>query len=562
MLPADTAVDDIVAVRKRSIRVLLIDDDAADRKLIHHRFSKSGLSVQIEDAENAALGLQRALEESFDCVLLDYQLPDIKGTEVLRRLTELRTSIPLAVIVLTGRGDERTAVESMKLGAQDYLVKDVTTPGNLERAVGNAIEKVTLAHALEQQRKALSQAHSELEDKVRDRTRALTETNRRLHEEIAQRVISEEALRASEARFQDLYDHSPDMLVSVEPESARIMRCNITVANALGYTREQIVGRNVFDLYEPECAAEARRAFETFLRTGEMRDTDLRLRRNGGGTIDISLSATALHTEDDTIDYVRFSWRDITERRQLAEETRRHHAELAHVARLSTLGEMASGLAHELNQPLTAIANFCELAVELVETRSAPEKLTPVLTKASAQAHRAGDIIRRLRALVRKNSDEMVFSDLNNAIEEAVTFLETEAREKRVSLEKALDKSLPLLRIDRIQIQQVVLNLLRNSIEAMDGEQTEARAVSVTSSPQGDGRVLVTVSDTGPGLSDERLARIFHPFETTKAEGMGLGLSISHSIIEAHGGRLWAHSELGKGATFHFSLPIGSTEKP
>ena len=245
--------------------------------------------------------------------------------------------------------------------------------------------------------------------------------------------------------------------------------------------------------------------------------------------------------------------------RNHAEElARKRQAELAHVGRLSTMGEMATGMAHELNQPLTAINTMAGISLRIMEKDDLQsDNLSEALEEISTQAIRASEIIRRLRQFVSKQSPDRKLVNLNDLVREVVRFITSDLKKESVELRLELAENLPLVPADSIQIEQVLLNLMRNSVEAMQQAEYKTRLLSIhTDSKETD--VQVSISDTGPGLDPEILNRLFEPFLTTKPTGMGMGLSISRSIIEGHHGHLWADSESGRGAKFHFTLPIKS----
>jgi PAS domain S-box-containing protein len=245
---------------------------------------------------------------------------------------------------------------------------------------------------------------------------------------------------------------------------------------------------------------------------------------------------------------------DVTERRRVEEAARQHQAELTHVLRVTSMGEMAAGLAHELNQPLTAIANYAQGSTRRL--RANPPQVGPVLAvidDIAAEALRAGEIIRRLRSLIRKEAPRQDWMDLNEVVGEVVRLLEPEMRQHAVTVRVHADARLPALVADRIQIEQVILNLVRNAVEAMR-EMEGRRELDIRTTAVGDNLVEVSVRDTGPGLQAALVDHIFDPFFSTKAAGLGMGLSISRTIIEAHQGRLWT-SPSGAGAHFHFTLP-------
>jgi two-component system sensor histidine kinase TtrS len=246
---------------------------------------------------------------------------------------------------------------------------------------------------------------------------------------------------------------------------------------------------------------------------------------------------------------------EIKERQHAQEQTLNHQAELAHVARLSTMGEMASGLAHELNQPLSAIHTYVQGCIRRINMgNNDSEAIINALQLTAQQAHRAGGIIRRLRSFVRKGESHKTYTEINHIVNEVTSFLDTQLKNKKVSLSVELEDELPPVLADIIQIEQVLINLLKNGIESMSD--MDEPQIKVLTRRFNSNLVELCVIDSGHGISEDKLKRIFNPFFTTKSSGMGMGLSISSSIIEAHEGKLYAENNPDKGARFCFTLPI------
>ncbi|MEA3275511.1 MAG: ATP-binding protein, partial [Pseudomonadota bacterium] len=253
----------------------------------------------------------------------------------------------------------------------------------------------------------------------------------------------------------------------------------------------------------------------------------------------------------------------IVRRRQAEDQAREHQAQLAHGARLSTMGEMATGIAHEVNQPLAAMVMYTQTCLRMIESGPVDmDEVREAMQQVAAQGLRAGDIIRRLRDFTRMKEAKRTRIEPNRLVQDAVRFIEAEARASRVGLRLDLSAGLPDVQADRIQIEQVILNLLINGVEAMEGTNTRPRFLDVRTRSNKEGAVEFSVSDTGPGLSEKAASRVFDAFFTTKRHGMGMGLSISRSIVEAHKGSLWAEQPSGPGAVFHFTLPSVSQESP
>lgn len=255
------------------------------------------------------------------------------------------------------------------------------------------------------------------------------------------------------------------------------------------------------------------------------------------------------------LDYVNLYGRDVTAVRRAEQEARQHQAELVHVCRLSTLGEVATGMAHELNQPLAAIANYANGCSRRIQSATATKKeLLTAMRQITNQAERASEIIRRLRALAGKQPPIRSEADINHLVREVCSFVEYEC--SRLGVAIALDLSPAPLRVDvdLVQIEQVLLNLVGNALDALEEVELSRRSLSIRSARTEQG-VLVSVSDSGPGIPPEQIAQLFEPFFTTKDSGMGMGLPISLTIVQDHGGRIWATSEPGSGTQFHVELP-------
>ena len=251
------------------------------------------------------------------------------------------------------------------------------------------------------------------------------------------------------------------------------------------------------------------------------------------------------------------SYTDITERKKAAEESRRAREELAHAVRVSMMGELMASLAHELNQPLAAIRSNAQAALRFLSA-SMPnlEEVRAALAEIVEDDRWASEVIRRLRMLARRGDGERARLDVSEILRDTLQLLRSEIIERSVSVELDLAPGLPPVVGDRVQLQQVVLNLLLNAIEAMTEE--SHRNLTVRTAEVGD-TVTMSVQDSGRGLGDAELERIFDAFYTTKPEGLGMGLSISQSIVETHGGRLWGRRNADRGMTFHFSLPAAMT---
>jgi C4-dicarboxylate-specific signal transduction histidine kinase len=247
---------------------------------------------------------------------------------------------------------------------------------------------------------------------------------------------------------------------------------------------------------------------------------------------------------------------DITERKRAEEALREAQAALAHVTRMATLGELAASIAHEINQPLGAVVNNASACVRWLAAQNLEEARRSAAL-VIADGHRAGDIIGRIRALAKKAPPQKDWLDLNATIRDVLALAQNEVHRHGVVVETRLAAEVPRILGDRIQLQQVLLNLVLNAIEAMSGVAVGPRALRVSSEQVAATEVMIAVHDSGPGFEPQHLDRLFEAFYTTKPHGLGLGLAISRRIIEAHGGRLWATANVPHGAVVQFTVPTG-----
>jgi PAS domain S-box-containing protein len=249
--------------------------------------------------------------------------------------------------------------------------------------------------------------------------------------------------------------------------------------------------------------------------------------------------------------------RDITERKRAEAEVVERRKEVTHLTRVAILGELSGALAHELTQPLTAILSNAQAALRLLaETPVDLDEVREILSDISNDDKRAGDVINRLRVLMKKGEAKLLPLNLNDLANDVLELAHSELVERNVALTTRLTPGLPDIRGDRVQLQQVLLNLIMNACEAMSDTDSRDRSLAVSTARDGDSNLRLTVADRGPGISSDLVDRIFEPFVTTKAQGLGLGLSICRSIVAAHGGRLWVANNPDRGASSFVSLPI------
>ncbi len=329
-----------------------------------------------------------------------------------------------------------------------------------------------------------------------------------------------------------------------------------------GWEADEVIGLNQHEILHHTHAdgsphwAEECPVYQTFRDNEARYISDDIFWRKDGSSFPVEYSSTPIWDDNGRTVGSVVVFRDITRRKRMEEDARQHQVELARVGRLSTLGEMASGIAHELNQPLTAISTNAQAGIRLLESSNADtETCVDVMERIANQADRAGEIIRQLRRFVRKEPLERAQADLNDLVSAVVVLIRPEIRRASVSLELELAEDLPTISVQPIQIEQVILNLARNAIEALL-ENNGERRLCLCTRRNGQGRIEVIVRDNGPGIKPDVADTLFDPFVTSKPQGMGLGLSISHGIIEAHGGKLTVNPDYREGAEFVFYLPL------
>jgi two-component system sensor histidine kinase TtrS len=355
-----------------------------------------------------------------------------------------------------------------------------------------------------------------------------------------------------------LFHSSPDPVLALDARG-RVQFASPAVEGVLGWEPRELVGLNFGVLllepvaselesllaHEAEDAAPARRPRQ-----------ESKVLHRDGGTVPCEVSVWPVTRPRPSGLRVVVSLHALTERKQAEERTRQQQAEFDHAARLSTVGEIADGLAHELNQPLAAITNYATGCVRRLRLGAGqPEDLLNALEQIAAQAMRAGEVIRRVRQSVRRRDPQKSTWDINSVVREVLARAEGDVRVGATHVDLDLAPWLPPLRADRIQIEQVLLQLLHNGLDALSTRAPEERVLTIRTSAAAADLVEVAVRDQGCGFPEDRLEEMFEAFFTTKSDGLGLGLAIGRSIAKDHGGRLWATRNADRGLTFHLVLP-------
>jgi PAS domain S-box-containing protein len=361
--------------------------------------------------------------------------------------------------------------------------------------------------------------------------------------------------KQAEIRFETLFNSAADAIFVIDSEGT-ILQTNRYAYEHFGYDKDELTGRNIKAFFSTKSQQTCDFNFPILREAGFSR-SDIEFIGKDGRIRNMECNATAVPSEGGAFTTFLIIQRDVTEKRRAEEELRQHQQELVHVMRLSTMGEMASGMAHELNQPLSALVSYCGTAASMLDSQGTePPGLREILDRAKEEAHHAAEIIRNLRQFVSKGESDSEPLALRELIEDVEILLKAELEKHSVTIDENLACGGGRVLANRIQIEQVLINLIRNSIEAIKGANIADGRVLVETRPAPNDTIAVTISDNGPGIDPEMLGNLFQPFQSSKPSGMGLGLSISRSILQGHGGTIWVEGKRRSGALFGFSLPL------
>ena len=542
-LPAMWAGGDLMQITRTLLDTLMAMLDA-DFLLVRFAESGSGLPVEVSRTANAMQGVA---------------FPDIWAA-LTAALGALPASWPAQSEIALG--DVPLLVTSLRIGVEGN--EGVLVAGSRRLDFPSQSERLLITVAANQAAIALKDARTlseqrrltaELDARVSQRTAELAAMNEALRIEIAERLRGEAALRDSERNARLVVD-SISALVAISTPSGEVEGVNNQFVDYAGVTLEDIRRWSTSDLIhhdDRQCMAER---FTKAIASGEPYDFEARIRRFDGVYRWFQIRGLPFRDADGTI----LRWytlnTDIDDRKRAEEARDQLRSELARVTGVMSLGEMAASIAHEVNQPLAGIITNASTCLRMLAAD--PPNVQGALETARRtirDGNRAADVVARLRALFKKRSAVIEPIDLNDAAREVVTLLGNDMRRGKIDLRVDFASNLPLVGGDRVQLQQVIMNLLRNAAEALAGSDDHQRHVTISTQVQDDGNIRLFVEDSGPGLGEMERERIFNAFYSTKTDGMGIGLSVSRSIIEGHKGRLWATANEGPGATFAFSIP-------
>ncbi len=502
------------------IRVLLLEDNSADAALLRALLAESpgASSITLHVERRLSDGISRLQESRFDVVLLDLGLPDSQGMETLRQLKAQIHGI--AIVVLTGLADEAIGLEAVHRGAQDFLVKGEVDARVLIRIIRYAIERQQAQRSLQESQDRLALAIDVADLRTWD-------WDLQTGKVVGSYCPTGDAATSRLDRVTDFssffsYVHTDDREEN-----------NKKIADAMENQRDY---QNEMRIVWPDGTTRWVQVKGRFFYNGHRKPI-----RMIGALV------------------------DLTEHKRAEEAMKRHADEVMHLARVSLMGQMASGLAHELNQPLGAIVNYASVVLMQLEAGKAPAPITmQAIQEVIKETRRAGSIISRLRSFVSKQDPRRGMTSVRQLLEETLHLLAFELRHQQIRPAVNLADDLPLVLADAIQIEQVLINLIYNALEAMDGANSPVRNLSVEAGidPENTTHAFISVIDSGPGVEPEHMRKLFDAFFTTKKTGLGMGLNICRTIVESHGGRLTARRNPTGGMCFTLTLPFKEVGDP
>ena len=380
-----------------------------------------------------------------------------------------------------------------------------------------------------------------------------------IQRDVTERKRNESALANSEHRFRAIFNSAFQLIGVLDPDGV-LLDANQTALDFVGLDKEEVVGVPFWDIYCWNYSGDVQSRLKAAIAKASQGipvSYEDRLLGKNGAIRTIGVTLKPVMNQQGEVAFIIPEGRDISDQIQAEQERQRHQEQLAHVMRLSTMGEMASGMAHELNQPLTALISYCGTALDMTEKiPSLPEGYIDILRRATAQAHRAGDVIRHLREFIGKSNNARTRVVLDDLVQGVLDFISSELRDSGIKLTSLPGPDTREVLVDKIQIEQVIINLIRNSIEAIrQAGMTDGR-IEIETRLQSGNAVELSITDNGPGVDPAIADLLFEPYQTSKPSGMGMGLSISRSIIEAHYGSLRSDADMTGGARFSISLPV------
>lgn len=510
--------------------VIVVEDNSEMRQFVRDALADQCRVVAVADGQTA---LERAIASPPDLIVTDLMLPRMGGDMLVQEVRASPSLADVPVLVLSARGDDALRARLLAESVQDYVTKPFSAH-ELRARVRNLL---TMKLARDALREELESQHDDLAQLTR------------------QLIANRRALQESEHRWWTIYEHSPVGIALVEA-SGHVRAANPAFRAMLGYSDDEIRASSIRTI-TPAADRAATDLRIASLVTGTRREyhVERRFQRKDGAFVWAHTSVALVPAEPEAPPLLVVVAEDITDKKRAEEALERTQRELARVARATTLGEMAASIAHEVNQPLAAIVangQAVERWLDAVppnegEARAAVQRIV-------RDANRASNVIARIRGFLRRGEPSHESVSVDQLVDEVFALVRPEAERMEVNLAHASSGQVPPVTADRVQVQQVLLNLAMNALEAMARASSQPRTVEVIVRRHDVDTVRVDVRDQGPGIDPAMQDHVFEAFHTTKPHGMGMGLAISRSIVEAHGGRLWVTPNYGPGVTFSFTL--------
>lgn len=512
--------------------VLVVEDNAAMRRFIVQALHSE---FRVMAVENGELGLAQALRTPPDLLITDLMMPRLGGDKLIELMRTHTTLAETPVLVLSARDDESLRARLLQEAAQDYLTK----PFSAAELRARARNLSTMKRARDALRHALA---SQSQD--------LTQLTRRL-------TVSRRALQESEYRWWAIYEHSPVGIILMDA-NGQIRTANPAFQQLVGYSATEVRQSSLLELTPAEDRPATQKRIRRLL-IGEIREYHVQRRyQHKDGTLVWTNTSVALIPDDQPNDpLLVVVAEDITAQKQAEHALTRTRNELAQIARASTLGELAASIAHEVNQPLAAIVTNGHAGLRWLNAHPPdPAETRAAIERIIRDANRAGAVITRIRRFLQRGEVQSSALSLETVINDVLGLMQPEAQMRQVKLHYPTEGTLPPVVGDRVQIEQVLINLIMNGLEALNHPGQDDRRLQICTSYHDAHHARLEVMDNGPGMDPSIQERLFEAFQTTKQNSMGMGLAISRSIIENHAGRLWvSQNASGPGVTFGFTLP-------
>ncbi|MDX6007635.1 ATP-binding protein [Cupriavidus necator] len=524
-------------------RVLVVEDNVEMGRFLSQILADE---YRVEHAMDGSKALAAAIAEPPDLVVTDLMMPELSGDELVAEMRKQASLAQVPVLVLSARADDALRLELLASSVQDYVIKPFSVH-ELRVRVRNLIRMKSARDVLQ---KELASQNDDLGQLARQLIASRQELQRSLAAE-----------RASEQRWRVVFENSA-VGIALTDTDGQFMAANPAFRRMLGYTEKELTRLSIESITPAEDRAIARLHIANLV-GGKRREYRLEKRysRKDGSAVWVDTSVSLIPGDGSRQSMLVGIVEDITERKRAEHALAQTEAELARVSRVTTMGELAASIAHEVNQPLAGVvANGHACLRWLAASPPNEQEAHEAVQRIIRDANRAGNVIARIRQFLKREEPQRTAIRPNEVVSEVISMVQDSLRSNRISLCEALAPNLPPVAADRVQLQQVILNLVMNAIEAMSLVEGRARVLMVTTQRNDQSAVHVAIRDTGVGLDTRQLERVFDAFYTTKPQGMGMGLAICRSIVETHGGQLWAMPNDGFGASFHFTFPIAASD--